>query len=62
MLPEVGCGTAPRACVNAADPFGAAQVRNCEAAYVPASRWKIQSWSGWFLKRHWRFGPAITFR
>ena len=26
------------------------------------SRWKIQSWSGWFWKRHLRIGPAMTLR
>jgi hypothetical protein len=29
---------------------------------VALSRWKIQSWSGWFSKRHLRRGPAMTLR
>ena len=36
--------------------------RVSDHGHEPASRSMIQSWSGWFLKRHWRFGPAMTFR
>ena len=33
-------------------------------SHAPHSRslWNIQSWSGWFWNRHFRIGPAMTFR
>ncbi len=34
----------------------------CDAGRQALSRWKIQSWSGWFWKRQARRGPAMTLR
>ena len=48
--------------VSPSDPAGPQQPQPDGVVRHLESRWKIQSWSGWFLNRHWRFGPAITFR
>jgi len=37
-------------------------VRRCRGRVRHLSRWKIQSWSGWFWNRHLRMGPAMTLR